>query len=264
MIEHVYDALAAILFSDWPKNSKGQPIVYNKAIKIWNLGDRDIKADGTPTITFQGDSSEPEEAATGLWEVTHAIQIEVKNQNTSPETTDRHTQEMSRLVFEFLKDRRRLWVMTQCPICLKMSLSPEHFLIEHANIFQPYVDDIVGEFETEWALTHTGPPPISELTTTRRAGLATEAFYRVYDAVRQDEVVANLPTKAQATIKTALINRLRPIRELYQAKLSGTASEGSAGKQLLGTGKWTWKAKEVYYQGIYGPDDNTPTAAWSV
>lgn len=261
MIEHIYDALAASLYYDWPKNADGKPVVYNRVVKIWNQGDRDIKAVSVPSITFQGESSDPEEIASGLWEITHNINIEVQNQGTDPKSSERDTNEASRLLFEFLKDRRRMWVLTVCPICFKSIMSPGHYLDEHGDIFGDYATAAVTQFETDWTATHDSnvPIPYGQLTL---SGVSTEAFYRVYEAVRNQQAVTNLPDKAKKAIEVALATRMRPIRLLSQAKLSGTSSEGSKGKELLASGKWKWTAKENIFQAAYGPDDNTPTTAW--
>ena len=94
------------------------------------------------------------------------------------------------------------------------------------------------------------------------SGLATEAFYRVYEAVGAGISVTYLPSTARTNILAMRRDFVDPIRLIYDVTCSDTKpSDDGRGQQLLKNGQITLSAKELVKQTIYGPD-NVPTTAF--
>jgi hypothetical protein len=259
MLERVYDTLQGILYYELPKDYDGNVVIYDRKVHNWFLGDREVRPSNL-SIILSGSSSPLKDIALGLQEFTHKISITVEAGGDNANIAERLVQEGSRLVLQSLRKHRRIWVVEYCPICTKFTLSPEHFLLDHEAILEPYKVIVETEFETLWQETHPDsiPPP-----TLPNSGLSNESFLRMYEAVRAGDVVANLPTAAKKNILRMQSDFVDPIRMLYDVNANDTTpSDDGLGKQLTKVGTITLLAKELIRQTDYGPD-NVPTSAIS-
>ena len=150
-----------------------------------------------------------------------------------------------------------MWVLDVCPICTKFALTPQHYISDHNDILASYRASAVSDFNTLWNQTHTNAAP-----TLPNSGLATEAFYRMYEDVRSGIAVTNLSDTAKRNILKMQRDYLEPIRMLYDVTPSQNEfSDNATGNQLYKSGKITITAKELIRLSDYGPD-NVPTTAY--
>ena len=259
MLERVYDTLQGILYYELPKDNDGNVVIYDRKLHNWFIGDREVRPSNL-SIILSGSSSPLKDIALGLQEFTHKITITVEAGGDNANIAERLIQEGSRLVLQALRKHRRIWVVEYCPICTKFTLSPEHFLIDHAAILEPYRVSVEAEFDTLWGETHPDsiPPP-----TLPNSGLSNESFLRMYEAVRAGDIVTGLPAQARKNILRMQSDFVDPIRMLYDVNANDTTpSDDGLGKQLAKVGTITLLAKELIRQTDYGPD-NVPTSAIS-
>ena len=257
MLERVYDTLQGILYYELPKDYDGNVVIYDRKVQNWFFGDREIRPSNL-SIILSGSSSPLKDIALGLQEFNHKVTITIEAGADNANIAERLIQEGSRLLTQALRKHRRIWVVDYCPICTKFTLSPEHFLIEHSTILEPYRAAVVTEFETLWQETHPSsiPPP-----TLPNSGLSNESFLRMFEAVRAGDVVANLPNSARNNILRMQSDFVDPVRLLYDVSVNDTTpSDDGLGKQLTKVGTITLAAKELIRQTDYGPD-NVPTTA---
>ena len=257
MLDRIYDTLRGILFYEMPQDNNGKVIIYDRPITAWYVGERDVKNTNL-SVTFKGGKSNIKDIALGMQEFTHSINVEIDAGADNIDLSERLVQEATRLILTVLRKHRRIWVVEYCPICTKFTLSPEHFLLDHAAILEPYRANVVSEFETLWEETHPAsiPPP-----TLPNSGLSNESFLRMYEAVRAGDVVAGLPTAAKKNILRMQSDFVDPVRMLYDVNANDTTpSDDGLGKQLTKVGTITLLAKELIRQTDYGPD-NVPTSA---
>jgi hypothetical protein len=259
MLEQVYDTLRAILFNDLPKNVQGKPVVYNRVIKGWYFGDRSPLPD-TPALIFEAADSDPKEIAQNLLEYEYSFRVMLKTGNDNVETSERVAQEMARLIREALMPHRRIWVMTACPFCLKHILSPEHFTIVHSDVLAPYVEAAQQQFAATWYETK----PLSVAVPTLLAsGVAVDAMALLYADVAASVTVANLSADALTAIQFQISTSAQPARLLYDGIFTKVVTtEDNKEQQLLHSGEFTIRFKEVRWQSAYGPD-NVSTDAWA-
>lgn len=257
MLERVYDTLKGIIYNEMPKDLKGRAIVFDRPITGWYFGDRDIKNTNL-SVTFKGGSSNLKDIALGLQELSYSIAIEVDAGADNAEISERLVQETVRLILAIMRKHRRIWVVELCPICTKLILAPNHFILEHNDVFGPYVTTAVSEYNTLWNQTH--PNTISPPTLPDSAK-ATEAFYRVYEDVRNNVNVTNLTTKSKNNILRMQADLLEPIRLLYDVVCNDIKfSDDATGKAFQKGGSVSISAKELIKQQFFGPD-NVPTNA---
>jgi hypothetical protein len=258
MVERIYDTLKGILYNDMPKNSKDQVVIYDRPILGWYFGDRDVKPSSLSLI-FYGTSIPIKDVSFGLQEYEHKITIGVDAGADNIELSERLVQEASRLVLSVLRRHRRMWVLEPCPICNKYMLSPQHYTIEHNTIFSPYSSLAQANFDDLWSQTHDATVSSPSLPA---SGLATEAFYRVFEAVGAGTSITNLPTAAKSNIIAMRRDFVDPIRLIYDVTCTDLKpSDDGRGQALLKNGQITISAKELVKQTIYGPD-NVPTTAF--
>ena len=43
MVEKIYDTLKGILYNDLPKDAIGNVVIYDRPVRNWFIGDRDVK-----------------------------------------------------------------------------------------------------------------------------------------------------------------------------------------------------------------------------
>lgn len=259
MLERVYDTLQGILYYELPKDYDGNVVIYDRKVYNWFIGDREVRPSNL-SIIFHGSSSPLKDIALGLQEFTHKVTITVEAGADNNNISERLIQEGSRLLLQALRKHRRIWVVDYCPICTKFTLSPEHFLIDHAALLEPYRSAVVSEFNTLWQETHPASIPPPTLT---NSGLSNESFLRMYEAVRNGEAVTGLSTIARKNIVRMQSDFVDPVRMLYDVNVNDTTpSDDGLGKQLTKTGTLTLLAKELVRQTDYGPD-NVPTTAIS-
>jgi hypothetical protein len=260
MLEDVFETLRGIIWDGMPKNSNGQPTIYEQTIKKWYLGEAALVGTDTPAILIKAEQpADPQDVSFGAREYTYNITIEVYVQATKRENSERFAQEGARLVNRILSNHRRMWVLTICPICQKSALSPEHFTIEHDDILAPYVTDVQAEFDAVWATTHsTAAPAVPD------SGLAAAAFLKMYDSIVDDTnpPVTNLDAAARQRILVYKQKERTPVRLLYDVVVGSVkTSDGGDQQQLLYKSEFTLSAKELLRIAEYGPD-NVPTDSW--
>jgi hypothetical protein len=257
MIERIYDTLKALVFHELPKNANGFAVVYDRPILGWYFGDRDIKPSNLSVI-LNNTSTQIKDIAFGVQEFTYSINISIDAGTDQVENSERLVQEANRLILFALRKHRRMWIMELCPICGKLPLTPIHYTTDHNNIFSTYVSTATNNFNTLWSDSHSNAYPSPVLPA---SGLAVEAFNLVYDAVRNNVNVTNLPTAAKNNIKQLQTDLCEPIRILYDVQITDSKpSEDSRGQALLKSGSLTLTAKEIVKITSFGPD-NVPTTA---
>ncbi len=258
MLERVYDTLRGILFHELPKNAKGEAVIFDRPVSGFYIGEAGVKPNAI-SIVFKGASSPLKDISFGLQEFEHNVNIEVNVGADNIETTERVTQEATRIILSILRKHRRIWVVDICPICEKFTLSPAHFTVDHNNILSSYATTVTNEFNTLWSETH---PANLAAPTLPDSGKAAEAFIRMYNDVGAGTTVANLPTKARNNILRMQADNVEPVRMLYDVLCNDNkSSDDATGKQLFRSGTITISAKELVRQIYFGPD-NVPTTAY--
>lgn len=276
MLTEVYDTIRGLIYYGLPKDVNNKAIIFDKPIQGWYYGDRTILSE-SPSIVIQGETSNSKDIAFGTKELTHTLTISCWMRHDDPEILERNVLEFTRLVHESLLPHRRIWVVIQCPFCNKRTLSPEHFLNDpnsatdskkgHADIFGDYTNDtsasntyvgkVLVDFEAIWNQTHntTAPKP-------PKSGVATVAFDKLYEDVRDDVVPAGVSAQQIQVIKAYQANNVRPIRMLYDAVFSDIKPvKNEMEKQLFRGGEFTLEFKELIRLEAFGPD-NVPDDAW--
>jgi hypothetical protein len=257
MLERVYDTIRAILYDEMPKDYNGKIVIYDRPITGWYIGERDIKNTNL-SVTFKGGQSNLKDIGLGLQELSYSIKIEVDAGADNIEYSERLVQETVRMILAVMRKHRRIWVVEICPICGKFVLTPEHFILEHNDILSTYVSGVVADYEALWYRTH--PASIAPATLPN-SSKGTEAFLRMYEDVRQGNIVANLPSQAEKNILRMQSDFIEPVRILYDVICSDNQfSDDATGRALQKGGGVSITAKELIKQQYYGPD-NVNTSA---
>jgi len=258
MLERVYDTLRGILFYELPKNAKGEAVIFDRPVSGFYIGEAGVKPNAI-SIALKGASSPLKDISFGLQEFEHSVSIEVNVGADNIETTERVTQEATRIILSILRKHRRIWVVDICPICEKFTLSPAHFTADHNDVLSSYVTSVTNEFNTLWSDTHPSslaPPALPD------SGKSAEAFIRMYNDVGVGTSVTNLSTKARNNILRMQADNVEPVRMLYDVLCNDNkSSDDATGKQLFRSGTITVTAKELVRQIYFGPD-NVPTTAY--
>lgn len=257
MLERVYDTLIAILYYELPKDNYGKVVSYDRPITAWYIGQRDIKNNNL-SVTLKGASSPLKDIGLGLQEFSHSVTFEINAGADNISITERLVQETTRLILASLRKHRRIWVVEYCPICAKFALSPEHFIQDHNDILATYVTGVVNDYNSLWAETHPANITPAELPNSAKA---TESFLRMYEDVRNNVAVANLPLTAKKNILKMQSDLVEPIRIMYDCVANtSTPSDDATGQALFRNGTITLELKELIKQDSYGPD-NVPITA---
>lgn len=127
MIEKIYDTIKGILYTDFPKNSKGIPAVYDREIEEWFFGDRQILPSPLGVV-LRGTTSSIKDIGYGLLEIEYTIGLTFYSSNDDKETSERVIQEAARLAQSSLKNHRSMWICELCPFCGAFPLSPIHYV----------------------------------------------------------------------------------------------------------------------------------------
>ena len=258
MLERVYDTVRGILYHELPKNAKNEIVIFDRPVTGFYVGEQGVKPNGI-SLTFKGSSSPLKDIAFGLQEFEHSLSIDISVGADSIETTERVTQEATRLVLSVLRKHRRMWVVEKCPICSKFALTPQHFTIDHNDILSSYATTVTNEFNNLWSDTHD--PSISA-PSLPSSGLAAEAFIRMYNDVGAGVTVTNLASSARNNILRLRAENVEAVRMLYDVICNDIkGSDDATNRQLFRSGTITIRAKELVRQLYYGPD-NVPTTAY--
>lgn len=258
MLERVYDTLRGILFYELPKNAKGEAVIFDRPVSGFYIGEASVRPNAI-SIIFKGASSPLKDISFGLQEFEHNVSIEINVGADNIETTERVTQEATRILLSILRKHRRIWVVDICPICEKFTLSPSHFLLDHNSILSSYATTVTNEFDTLWSDTH---PSTLAAPALPDSGKSAESFIRMYNDVGAGTTVENLSTNARNNILRMQADNVEPIRMLYDVNCNDNkSSDDATGKQLFRSGNITINAKELVRQIYFGPD-NVPTAAY--
>ena len=153
MLERVYDTLRGILFYELPKNAKGEAVIFDRPVSGFFIGEAAVRPNGI-AIVFKGASSPLKDISFGLQEYEHNVNIEVNVGADNIETTERVTQEATRIILSILRKHRRIWVVDICPMCEKFTLSPAHFTVDHSSVLNSYATTVTNEFNALWTETH--------------------------------------------------------------------------------------------------------------
>ena len=258
MQQSIYETFQAILFLEMPKNDANNIIIYDREVKGWSLGDRRLKP-ATPAIVIYGTSLNKKEIATFTYEIEHTITIKLETGNDDQTTSAAVLQEFERLVNEIFNSHRQIWVLDKCPVCMKKTLSPEHYLLEHSDLFQSYADTAVTNLETLWAETHITTMP--EISNSRKASLA---FDGLFSDIKNNRPVERLNAETKRAFDFMIKNKMKPIRLLYDVKISDVKpTDNGIDKQTYHIGEITIRAMELTRVSSIGPD-NVSTDAWSI
>ena len=110
MLERVFDTLRGILFYELPKNAKGEAVIFDRPVYGFYIGEAAVRPNGI-AIVFKGASSPLKDISFGLQEFEHNLNIEVNVGADNIETTERVTQEATRIILSILRKHRRIWQM---------------------------------------------------------------------------------------------------------------------------------------------------------
>jgi hypothetical protein len=258
MQQNIYETIQAILFTEMPKNESGNVVVFDREIKGWNLGDRKLKP-ALPAISIFGQNFTKKEITTLTYEIEHTITVKLEVAQDDQTITAAVLQEFERLVHDVFSNHRQIWVMSQCPFCMKKTLSPEHFAIEHNNIFSPYVTTATTNAEAIWNQTHTSSmPPLNSSRT------AIMAFDLIYDDVKNNRPVNGLTADQKRNLDFVISTKMKPVRLLYDVKISDIKpTDNGIDKQTFHIGEINIHANEISRVKSSGPN-NVSTEAWSI
>lgn len=257
MVEKICDTIRGILYSKLPKNAKNEVVVYDRPIKNWLIGDRDIVPSDT-AVMLSGTTVNIKDVAFGIRELEYRITLTVFASADDQETSARFSMEMARIIHAALFPHVRMWVMELCPLCGKFPLTPEHYTLDHGTLLAPYIAAAETAFEDLWEETHDASVAAPEPPD---SGVAVDAFLRLYEDVRNSVVVPGLSARALSNIQGMQRDLTDPIRLLYGVQTSDLKpSDDGKGQQLLHTAQFTISAKELMKYPSFGPD-NVPTTA---
>lgn len=127
MVEKIYDTIKAIIYTDFPKNNQGYPVIYDRAIQNWFFGDRQVLPSDLG-IVLRGSSADVKDIGYGFREIDYSIKITIYSSNDDQTTSERVIQESARILHAVLKNHRTMWVCDLCPFCGKLPLSPIHYI----------------------------------------------------------------------------------------------------------------------------------------
>lgn len=127
MIEKIYDTIKGVLYTDFPKNDRGVPAIYDREIKEWFFGDRQILPSPLGVV-LRGTTSSIKDIGFGLIEIEYSIGLTFYSSNDDKETSERVIQETARVAQTVLKNHRSLWICELCPFCGSFPLSPIHYV----------------------------------------------------------------------------------------------------------------------------------------
>ena len=267
MNSELYDTIKALIFYEFPKNSSGQCVIFDQAIKGWYFGDRSILSE-TPGIVLESGSTPPKFVAFGTQEIEHQIKISCWQRGDNNEILERKVLEFTRLVYEAMLPHRRIWVMTKCPLCDKYSLSPQHYVLEHSDVFGAfedtsnasgsYVAKAKARFGTIWSESHgSSTPDLGD------SGLAVDAFYLFWDDIAAKVYPNTITTLQKSKIMAYQSNKVIPIKIMYDGIFTDIKPVQSGNdQQLFRGGEFTLTVKELRKIPAYGPD-NVSTDSWS-
>ena len=164
MTERIYDAIKGILYVQFPQNSQGQALIYDRVIKNWFVGARGVVPNDL-SIIIHGNTVSEEDYSFGYRKLTYNFDITLYCMADDVELVTRYSTEGARIIRNILTQHKRIWVMDVCPICNKLPTNPVHFFSDpiHTSIFGSY-GDLTGpygpagtaysNFLTHWQETH--------------------------------------------------------------------------------------------------------------
>lgn len=142
---------------------------------------------------------------------------------------------------------------------MKKTLSPQHFLIDHSDIFQSYADNAVADLETLWGETHTTAMPV--IAESRKASLAFDA---VLEDIKNNRPIPRLNAESKRAFDFMVKNKMKPIRLIYDVKISDVKpTDNGIDKQTYHIGEITIRGMEISRISASGPD-GISTDAWSI
>ena len=164
MTERIYDVIRAILYLQFPKNSQQIPVIYDRPVKNWYIGERSVVPDDI-TVMITASNITETDAFWGYRNLDYDIMVKLYAVGDDHDTTLRIATEGARIIRNILVNHRRIWVMDLCPICTNLPTSPAHFFVDsiHQSVFGVYgseygptgpAGDVYNAFRTNWWKTH--------------------------------------------------------------------------------------------------------------
>lgn len=255
MDEKILDTLRAILQTELPINSDGYPAIYDRAIVGWYYGARKTYS-SVPAVIFEAKSVPPTDVGYALQQIEHRITITYINSEDNPALTDRIHLEEARLIYNILRRHRIIYIIDLCPFDDVFMLSPQHFLDAHGDIIQPYIDSIIVEKNTDWAITSDENPP-----TWDQIGLIAQAFMEFYKDVLAGNIPAGITSDIVDKIQQYGVQQITPIRLLYDVKITEPELNSNIGNAFQREGVMNLTASELMFVPEFGPN-NVSTDTW--
>jgi hypothetical protein len=260
MQEQILETVRGLLEYNFPAVS-GAPTIYDRTVAQWYIGETALTGKSPlPAIVVKSAEADPKDDTFGTQVIDHKITIEVWDQGTTREKSERNVNEGARLIRGVIRQLRRIWVMYPCPICSVggeqfQCLSPTHYSTAHTALLQPYMDAAVADYVATYNLTHETTINSSQAYATLPAsGVANEAVSRLFADISaaSTNTIANLTNEQFANCKWMLSNFAQPTRLLYDCQVSGVTVK--AGEALLFSAEISFTAKEQDRLPSFGPD----------
>jgi hypothetical protein len=164
MTERIYDSIKGILWSSLPKNTNGEVLIYDRPIKNWYSGERQVIPDDC-SVVISGKQVGESDYSFGNVLLEYQFIVTLYSGGGKFEPSLRIATEGQRKIIEALRNHRRMWVMDLCPICERYPISPEHFFSGsyHTDVFGKYGGEdgptgaagaVYNLITTNWLKTH--------------------------------------------------------------------------------------------------------------
>jgi len=154
-------------------NSNVVPGVLGRPIKAFWHGDREvITGNEIPAIVIDSESMTPE------WE---AFRVQIQEYNfdvigyvreSDADDSKSVVHEMARIIKIISERNSRWWVFHECFFDKELFYDPQYLIDNYSSILNPYVADVVSDYEGDWNSHHTaysggGTPPVPESLDTK-------------------------------------------------------------------------------------------------
>ena len=127
MVLAIYETIKGILWSNFPKNQQGYPVVFDRAINYWIIGGQKILP-AALGVVLKGSVASIQDIGEGLREYEYSIKMTFYSSNDDQETSEKVVQEGARIANSILSKHRSMWVCDLCPFCGELPLSPIHYI----------------------------------------------------------------------------------------------------------------------------------------
>lgn len=283
MLEHLYDTILGIVYTDMPKKQFGDnkiaPYVYDRPVDGWYFGEKSLHPQSdVPIISVSGGRVNTSIQAFRTRTDEYNIKVKIYGQSKTKESSLRYALEFVRTAHEILKKHKFIWVCTFCPFTEKKVLSPEYYL-NHPDIslvMQPYIAEATDKWQALWEDVNPGEsaPPLHN-----RAGLASVALQLFWDDISKyhqahgswdlipasssvKQALSNLPNtynlkSVYDRIASMIVTFKKPVVLLYNSMVDQYGPDDNEGKEqaVLYSYSFDLKMKELYKEIEFGPDN---------